>query len=92
VPFYYYYYDLKAVCASVTRNAEVESDEEIRRALRESVRRVGIEDGASEIGIQRVGDRIRVWISYEEVLEVSFVGRRFTLYRFRFMPSAERRY
>ncbi len=90
VPFYYYYYDLKSNCSQVLRNAAVESDEELRRDLLEVAQKHGIEVTARDIGIQRVGSRIKIWLKYQEHLDVSFKGRTITLYTFDFTPSAER--
>lgn len=89
VPFYYYYFDIQSNCAQVLRNAAVESDEELRRDLVEVVRRNGIEKEARDIGIQRIGGRIKIWLNYQEDLEVSLMGKSFTLYRFYFTPTAE---
>ena len=92
VPFYYYYFDIQSNCAQVVRNAAVESDEELRRDLLEVVRRNGLEKEARDIGIQRIGGRIKIWLNYQEDLEVSLMGRSFTLYSFDFTPTAERVY
>ena len=89
VPFYYYYFDIQSNCAQVLRNAAVESDEELRRDLIEVVRRNGIDKEARDIGIQRIGGRIKIWLNYQEDLEVSLMGKSFTLYRFDFTPTAE---
>lgn len=90
LPFYYYYFDIKSNCSQVLRNAAVESDEELRRDLLEVAERHGIEATARDIGIQRVGSRIKIWLNYKERLEVSFKGMTVTLYTFDFTPSAER--
>jgi hypothetical protein len=89
VPFYYYYFDIQSNCAQVVRNAAVQSDEELRRNLLEVVRRNGIEKEARDIGIQRIGGRIKIWLNYQEDLDISLMGRSFTLYRFDFTPTAE---
>jgi len=89
VPFYYYYFDIQSNCAQLLRNAAVESDEELRRDLIEVVRRNGIEKEPRDIGIQRIGGRIKIWLNYQEDLEVSLLGKSFTLYRFDFTPTAE---
>ena len=90
LPFYYYYFDIKSNCSQVLLNAAVKSDEELRRDLLEVLLRHGIEVGARDIGIQRVGSRIKIWLNYQEPLEVSLMGKSFTLYTFDFTPSAER--
>lgn len=90
VPLYYYYFDLKSNCSRVLRNASVESDEELRRDLLEVAQRHGVEATTRDIGIQRVGSRIKIWLHYQERLEVAFKGRALTLYTFDFTPSAER--
>ena len=89
VPFYYYYFDIKSNCAQVLRNADVRSDEELRREWLELIRNHGIEKEPRDIGIQRIGGRVKMWLNYQEPLEVSFMGRSFTLYSFDFTPSAE---
>ena len=89
VPFYYYYFDIQSNCAQLLRNAAVESDEELRRDLIEVVRRNGIDKEARDIGIQRIGGRIKIWLNYQEDLEVSLMGKSLTLYRFDFTPTAE---
>ena len=90
LPFYYYYFDIKSNCAQVLRNAAVKSDEELRRDLLDVALRNGIEVEARDIGIQRVGSRIKIWLSYQEHLDVSLMGKSLTLYTFDFTPSAER--
>jgi len=89
VPFYYYYFDIKTNCAQVLRNAAVRSDEELRREWLEVVRSNGIEKDARDIGIQRIGGRVKMWLNYQELLDISLMGRSFTLYTFDFTPSAE---
>ena len=89
VPFYYYYFDIKSKCAQVLRNATVRSDEELRREWLEVVRSHGIEKEPRDIGIQRIGGRVKMWLNYQEPLDVSLMGRSFTLYSFDFTPAAE---
>lgn len=90
IPFYYYYFDIKSNCSQVLRNAVVKSDEELRRDLREIVARDGISVEGRDIGIQRVGSRIKIWLHYQEHLEVTLMGKTLTLYTFDFTPAAER--
>jgi hypothetical protein len=90
VPFYYYYFDLKRNCGQLLKNAAVESDEELRRDLVEVAQRHGVEVTPRDIGIQRVGSRIKIWLHYQEHLDVTFKGMTFTLYTFDFTPTAER--
>ena len=89
VPFYYYYFDIKSNCAQVLQNAAVWSDEELRREWLEVIRAHGIEREPRDIGIQRIGGRVKMWLHYQEPLEVSLLGRSFILYTFDFTPSAE---
>jgi hypothetical protein len=89
VPFYYYYYDIKSNCAQVLQNAAVLSDEELRQEWLEVIRAHGIEKEPRDIGIQRIGGRVKMWLNYQEPLDVSLVGRSFTLYTFDFTPAAE---
>lgn len=89
VPFYYYYFDIKSNCAQVLQNADVRSDEELRREWLEVIRSHGIEKEPRDIGIQRIGGRIKMWLNYQEELDVSLLGHHVTLYTFDFIPSAE---
>jgi len=89
VPFYYYYFDIKSNCAQVLRNAAVRSDEELRREWLEVIRSYGIEKEPRDIGIQRIGGRVKMWLNYQELLDVTLMGRSFILYSFDFTPSAE---
>ncbi|MEN9845169.1 MAG: hypothetical protein RIS36_316 [Pseudomonadota bacterium] len=89
LPFYYYYFDIKNNCAQVLRNAAVRSDEELRREWLEVIRGHGIEKDARDIGIQRIGGRVKMWLHYQEILDVSLFGRSVTLYSFDFTPSAD---
>lgn len=89
VPFYYYYFDLKSNCSQLLRNAAVLSDEELRRDLIEVAQRHGVEVTPRDIGIQRVGSRIKIWLHYQEHLDITFKGSTLTLYTFDFTPSAE---
>ncbi|MEY4667406.1 MAG: hypothetical protein RL518_105 [Pseudomonadota bacterium] len=89
VPFYYYYFDIKSNCAQVLRNAAVRSDEELRREWLDVIRGHGIDKEPRDIGIQRIGGRVKMWLNYQEPLDVSLMGQSFTLYTFDFTPSAE---
>jgi hypothetical protein len=89
VPFYYYYFDIKSNCSQVLQNADVRSDEELRREWLEVIRNHGIEKEPRDIGIQRIGGRIKMWLNYQEELDVSLLGHHLTLYTFDFTPSAE---
>lgn len=90
VPFYYYYYDIKAYCAQVIREAAVMSDDEIRAKLLALVRQHGIDKDAQDIRVQRIGSRVKVWVEYEESLDVWIGEKRVTLCTLAFSPSAER--
>ena len=92
VPFYYYYYDIKTYCAQVIREPAVVSDEEIRTKVFALVRQHGIDKDARDIRVQRIGGRIKVWVDYEESLDVWVGDKRITLFTFPFSPSAERVY
>ena len=89
VPLYYYYFDIKTNCAQVLQNAAMLSDEELRREWLEVIRAHGIEKEPRDIGIQRIGGRVKMWVNYQETLDVSLLGRSFTLYTFDFTPSSE---
>jgi hypothetical protein len=90
VPFYYYYYDLKSYFAQVIREAEGASDDDIRAKVLAMVRQHGIGSDARDIRVQRIGNRIKVWVDYHESLDVWVAGKRVTLFTFAFSPSAER--
>jgi hypothetical protein len=89
VPFYYYYFEIKSNCVQVLRNAAVRSDEELRREWLDVVRSHGIDKEPRDIGIQRIGGRVKMWLNYQEPLDVFLMGRRVTLYSFDFTPSAD---
>lgn len=92
VPFYYYYYDIKTYCAQVIRDPAAVSDEEIRAKVLARVRQHGIEKDSRDIRVQRIGGRIKVWVDYEEPLDVWVGDNRRTIFTFHFSPSAERVY
>lgn len=92
LPLYYYYFDLKVRCAHAIQDAEIESDEEIRRKLLVVIDQYGIPATIRDIQIRREGGRIRISVPYEEKFQVSILGNSVTLFSFSFSPSAERVY
>jgi hypothetical protein len=89
IPIYYYYFDFKASCSIVLRDAAVQSDEEIKRGIVEALREKGLEKQPRDIGVQRIGRRVKVWFSYTTPIQVSVNGRTVTLMNLEFTPSAE---
>ncbi len=92
LPLYYYYFDLKVRCARALQDAEIESDEEIRRELLVVIDQYGIPATIRDIQIRREGGRIRISVPYEEKFQLSIFGKPVTLFSFSFSPSAERVY
>lgn len=89
ITMYYYYYDFKAVCSLALRSAAVESDEELKRNIVDVLQERGISKQPRDIGVQRLGRRIRVWFTYKAPVQLSFGGRSLNLFELEFTPSAE---
>ena len=92
VPMYYYYFDLKVSCSQVLRDAEIESDEEIKMRLLDVIERHGIPASARDIQVRRGEGKIWIAVPYQEDIQVSILGETLTLFSFSFSPSAERVY
>ena len=92
VPIYYYYFDLKVSCRQVLRDAEIESDEEIKMKLLDVIERHGIPASARDIQVRRGEGKIWIAVPYQEYIQVTILGKTLTLFSFSFSPSAERVY
>ena len=92
VPIYYYYFDLKVSCRQVLRDAEIESDEEIKMRLFDVIERHGIPASARDIQVRRGEGKIWIAVPYQEYIQVTILGKTLTLFSFSFSPSAERVY
>lgn len=92
IPIYYYYLELRMTCSRVLRDAEIESDEEIRLRMVDAMERHGVSVSARDIQVNRGGGKISIVAPYREDMTLNFLGRPVRIFSFSFSPSAERVY
>lgn len=92
IPVYYFYLDLRVSCARALRDAEIESDEEIKLKMVEAFERHGIVAVARDIQIRRGEGKISIMAPYQEDIHLNFLGTPIRVFSFSFSPSAERVY
>jgi len=92
IPIYYYYLELRMTCSRVLRDAEIESDEEIRLRMVDAMERHGVSVLARDIQVNRGGGKISIVAPYREDMTLNFLGRPVRIFSFSFSPSAERVY
>lgn len=92
IPIYYYYLELRMTCSRVLRDAEIESDEEIRLRMVDAMERHGFSVSARDIQVDRGGGKISIVAPYREDMIVNLLGRPVRIFSFSFSPSAERVY
>ena len=64
------YYRFKDAMKTEARFASIRSDEVIKKRLRAFADSVKLPPSASEINVVREGNRIRIWSSYDQVIQL----------------------
>ncbi len=93
-PFYYYYWEVQGLMEAQANKASVFTDREIRQTLTEALRKLKIPiENEDDLKINRVGGKIYIDLTYEEILYVDFgEGRDYDLHVFEFNPHVEAPY
>lgn len=89
LPFYYYYFELRNQMSAITANAAGLGDVEIRKRVSKVVEDLGIPATQGEIKIERMPNRVRVSLAYEELFFIELYGESYDIWSFPFVAEAE---
>jgi hypothetical protein len=89
LPFYYYYYDFQNQMEQVIRVASTTTDKEIRQKLVYYMHSFDIPAAPEELKIQREGNTMKISLPYQEVFYITWRGKDYDLYVFKFHAYAE---
>ena len=97
LPFYYYYFELIHQMEAVIRVANTDSDDEIRKKLVYHIRHMEIPVGSDEelssaLRIERLNGEMKISLPYEEIFFVTWQGKDYDLWKFKFRAHAEGRF
>ena len=88
VPFYYYYFELTNQLNALVATAERSSDATIRAKVGGVLKALDIPAQERDVQIDRRDGVIAITVSYTEVFYLSFRGKDYDLYDFRFKATA----
>lgn len=91
LPFYYYYFELQNQMESAVAVASTYSDKELREKLWYHVHRKMQIPGVKpeDIRIERNGGLIRISLRYQEIFFLTWKGKDYDIYVFKFLAKAE---
>lgn len=89
LPFYYYFYELQNQMESVIRVAGTETDQEIRKKLMYHIKKMEIPADPEALKIERHGRKMIITLPYQEVFYLTYKGKTYDLYVFKFNAHAE---
>jgi hypothetical protein len=92
IPIYYGYAEVENHFQSMVRLAGELDDHEMRTRLLYNINKLQIPIEPDELKIERDGSTIRISLPYEEVFYVTFQGKDYDLYTFKFHAYAEGAY
>jgi hypothetical protein len=88
-PFYYYYYELQNNMESAIKVADEYDDIEIRKKLLAQIKRLGIPADTNNLSINRSNSYLEISLPYEEVFYITYRGKEYDLWTFKFFASAK---
>lgn len=92
IPFYYDYYELINQMESLARVASVNTDQELRQKLKAHLKRTNLPITIDDITLERFGDSIRMSTNYEEVFDITWQDKEYTIHTFEFDVLVEERF
>lgn len=84
VPFFYYYYDLENQAATLLKNADKLTDDQILDKLEQEIERLGIPATRKSCKVVRGNGYTKLQVFYEEEFYVRASGKDYTIWKFPF--------
>ena len=88
-PFFYDYMELENQMQSVIRVAGEYTDAEIRQKLLYHIKKMEIPADPEQLRIERYANSMKISLPYQEVFYVTYRGKDYDLYTFKFNAAAE---
>lgn len=92
IPFFYCYYEITNQFEQVIHVASTYTDKEVRDKLMYHIKKLELPVEPDDLKIEREVGKMRISLPYEEVFYVSWDGKDYDLYTFKFHAYAEGNY
>ena len=89
IPLYYYYFDIKNQMITLSKDAAIKTDLEIKEKLHEQIKYLQIPATKDDIAIQRSGAKIKITIKYKEVIYFTINNKDYDLFVLNFSPTVK---
>lgn len=89
IPLYYYYFEIKNQMITLSKDAAIKTDLEIKEKLYEQIKYLQIPATKDDIAIQRSGAKIKITIKYKEVIYFTINNKDYDLFVLNFSPTVK---
>ena len=89
IPLYYYYFEIKNQMITLSKDAAIKTDLEIKEKLHEQIKYLQIPATKDDIAIQRSGAKIKITIKYKEVIYFTINNKDYDLFVLNFSPTVK---
>ena len=89
IPLYYYYFEIKNQMITLSKDAAIKTDLEIKEKLHEQIKYLQIPATKDDIAIQRSGAKIKITIKYKEVIYFAINNKDYDLFVLNFSPTVK---
>ena len=89
IPLYYYYFEIKNQMITLSKDAALKTDLEIKEKLHEQIKYLQIPATKDDIAIQRSGAKIKITIKYKEVIYFTINNKDYDLFVLNFSPTVK---
>ena len=89
IPLYYYYFEIQNQMITLSKDAAIKTDLEIKEKLHEQIKYLQIPATKDDIAIQRSGAKIKITIKYKEVIYFTINNKDYDLFVLNFSPTVK---
>ena len=89
IPLYYYYFEIKNQMITLSKDAAIKTDLEIKEKLHEQIKYLQIPATKDDIAIQRSGAKIKITIKDKEVIYFTINNKDYDLFVLNFSPTVK---
>ena len=89
IPLYYYYFEIKNQMITLSKDAAIKTDLEIKEKLHEQIKYLQIPATKDDIAIQRSGAKIKITIKHKEVIYFTINNKDYDLFVLNFSPTVK---